>query len=87
MTKIRRPIRKPNIHNEDPAYWNRVLNSWGLPTEKGRPARVWENRGTPEETLGRVTSFMGDLNDLNDVQEKIRHKKSGKVNPSGHGPE
>lgn len=86
MAKKLRPIKKPNTKSKSPAYWNKVLTSWGLSEEKGRPARIWENRGTDNESLGRVISFIGSTVDVQKQQEERHRKLTGKVSPSGHGP-
>lgn len=87
MAKLRKPITNPDTTNHSPEYWRDVLTSWGLSAEKGRPPRVWEDRGQECESLGRKTSFVGNLVDLQDVQELEIKKKSGKVSPSGYRPE
>jgi hypothetical protein len=85
--KARKPIRNPDITNESPEYWSDVLTSWGLPAEKGRPARMWLEDGIGGKRLGRRASFVGSLADLQDVEEQEFRRRKGRVSSSGHGPE
>lgn len=85
--KLRKPIKNPDTSNESPEYWTKVLVSWNLASERGRPSRMHMEDGSGGKKLGRRTSFIGSLVNLQTVEEQEFRRKRGKVSPSGSGPE
>lgn len=69
-----RPIKNPDEKCEDVEYWNRVLKSHGLSMSAG-------------SVPSRKVSFVGGLGNLVSVEEQDIKEESGKVKPSGHGPD
>jgi hypothetical protein len=69
-----KPIENPDITNEDPKYWERVLLSHGLSPNAGA-------------VPSRKVSFIGGLNNLVGKEEEEERKATGQVIPKGHGPE
>ena len=67
-------ITSPDLSNEDPNYWNRVLASHGLGMSAGSPSR-------------KVTPNVGNLNDLVKVEHAVYESETGHVKPKGHGPD
>ncbi len=68
---LRLPITNPDITNTDPAYWEMVLESYGLGMGRGR---------TPQQI------YVGASEDMDRFQEWLDSKSTGKVDPPGHGP-
>lgn len=82
-----KPIKNPDVTNEDPEFWKEVLRSYNLSMDKGRPPQVWLDRGEETERRYRVVTFVGTATNLSGIQEEKIRRKRGKVSPSGHGPE
>jgi hypothetical protein len=67
------PIANPDVTNEDPRYWDKVLLSHGLGINAGA-------------VPSRKVSFIGGINNLVGKEEEEIRKESGQVDPQGHGP-
>lgn len=73
MRKAVKPIKEIDQTNESPEYWNSILKSFNLSMQRGyRP---------------NVVTPIGGLFVLNKIDEKQAAKESGKVEPSGYGPD
>jgi hypothetical protein len=68
-------------------YWEKVLTESGLAMERGRPLRLWIDRGTPNERREDIVSYVGTSNNLVGIEEEQYRKKSGRVRPKGHAPD
>jgi hypothetical protein len=66
----------------DPEYWESILSDEGLGMDEGMPPRKMIRGKRFRKTFGAGTAI-----DLGRVAEENYGKKSGKVNPSGYGPE
>jgi hypothetical protein len=69
-----RPITDPNTESTDLKYWDKVLKTHGLSMSAGA-------------VPSRKVSFVGGLNNLVSVEEQDIKEESGKVKPSGNGPD
>lgn len=83
---MKAPITDPDLQNEDPSYWDKILKSHGLSMERASRPRIWVNKRTHREE--RIV-LVGNSNDLEDIAEKTAKLPSGgkKVKPSGHQPD
>lgn len=73
MRKKREPVTEIDHSNENPEYWNEILNSFGLSMQRGsRP---------------NVVTPSGNLTNLNRIEIKSFQKDSGRVAPAGSKPE
>lgn len=68
------PITNPDLKNEDPTYWSRVLASFGLGMSAGSPSR-------------KMIPNVGNMNDLVRVEHAVYEAETGHVKPPGHGPD
>lgn len=77
----------PDTTNTDPAYWEKVLRSHNLSVNRGAhpQTKIRYNDGEIEKV--DVVLSVGGLNNLVGVEEQEYRIASGKVKPSGHGPD
>lgn len=75
-------IKKPDTANEKPEYWEQVLTSHKLSMESGRAPRFRRNGKQV-----RKVKFVGDMSNIEGVQERQYRKRTGRVVPDGHGPD
>jgi len=71
--KVREPIYQPDVTNESPEYWEKVLTSHDLSMDRGYQ---------PD-----LVSYIGDLENLKILERRNAKKMTGKVFPAGHGPD
>lgn len=67
--KTLEPIKNPDVTNTDPAYWEMVLESYGLGMGRGKHAQKYIGRGS----------------DIDRLNERQYRRGTGKVEPRGHG--
>lgn len=84
---LMRPIKKPDTSNESITYWDKVLSSYGLSKDRGLPPQFWVERGTDQEKKVRQALSVGNSFNISNIEEEQYRKRSGKVRPSGHGPD
>ena len=75
-------IKKPDLENIEQSYWEKVLSSHRLTMEKGRAPRFRRNGKQI-----RKVKFVGGMDNIEGVQEQQYRKRTGRVVPSGHGPD
>lgn len=66
------PITKPDVTNTDPAYWEMVLESYGLGLGRGR---------NPQQV------YVGGSNEVERLEEWIFRTQTGVVRPPGYPPD
>lgn len=67
------PITNPDLTNEDPQYWEKVLLSHGLSMKRANKPRV--------------EAYIGTTQNLITLDTRNEEKSSGRVTPPGHGPD
>lgn len=88
------PIEHPDLTNEDPDYWNKVLNSHGLSMERAARPRI-QLGSRDDRQAGRVkwqdrVDYVGSSQDLvrvEEIQNNASVRGGRRVEPSGHRPE
>jgi hypothetical protein len=75
-------IKNPDTANEKPSYWEKVLSSHKLSMEKGRAPRFRRNGKQI-----RKVKFVGGMRNIEGIQEQQFRKRTGRVEPKGHGPD
>jgi len=82
-----KPIDKPDLDNTDPLYWERVLRSHGLSTTKGEYPR--ERQKQSDGTIKKISRVLqvGNMRNVDSVEEEQVRIKTGVVKPEGHGPD
>lgn len=68
-----KPITNPDCQNEDPKYWSKVLKTHGLGMDRGASTHK--------------ISLRGGINELVVVEKEEYEQESGRVRPSGRGPD
>jgi hypothetical protein len=73
-----KPIIEPDTQNESREYWETVLQSHGLGMRRGEAPHI--------DALSRVL-FVGGVNELEGIEEQELRDSTGRVKPSGKGPD
>ncbi len=69
--------------NTDPHYWDKVLQRCGLSMSRGKHLKTKTKRGDEDRNIIPV----GGTAELDAIAGQRQRKQSGKVSPSGHGPD